>query len=342
MGTRHLVLNLRDQRPAWALPNRVVEALRDDLPDAWRMTVVDAPADGRGDGAGASRQALEAVGDAEAYAGFGVPPEILEAGPRLRWVHSAAAGVGGSLSDAMRRSKVIFTNSAGVHAVPMAEWVIGAVLHFGRGFDVAVRAQAEDRWDKRPFDAAEPPVRELGDQRMGILGYGGIGREVAARAAALGMRVSATRRRPSAPPAGVELITGEGAAHEVASRSDVLAVCLPETEETRGMVSADLLAAMPDGALLINVARGSIVDESALVTALRDGRLRGAALDVTTREPLPADSPLWTFPNILITPHVSATSPRFWDRQMELIRTNLRRYVRGQPLVNEVDRSAGY
>jgi len=342
MGRRHLVLNLRDQRPAWALPDRVVEALRADLPDGWRMTVVDAPADGRGDGAGASREALEAVADAEAYAGFGVPPEILEAGPGLRWVHSAAAGVGGSLSEAMRSSKVMFTNSAGVHAVPMAEWVIGAVLHFGRGFDVAVRAQAARSWDKRPFDAAEPPVRELADQRMGILGFGGIGREVATRAAALGMRVSATRRRPSGSPAGIELITGDGAAHEVAARSDVLVVCLPETDETRGMVSADLLAAIPEGALLINVARGGIVDETALVAALAEGRLRGAALDVTAREPLPEDSPLWGLPNVLITPHVSATSPRFWDRQMELIRTNLRRYFRGEPLVNEVDRAAGY
>ncbi|HEX2188153.1 MAG TPA: D-2-hydroxyacid dehydrogenase [Longimicrobiaceae bacterium] len=306
-----------------------------------------APADGRGDGGGPSPEALAAVRGAEVYLGYGVPPELLRAatGPpegRLRWAHSGAAGVGGSLHPEMLRSEVVLTNSAGIHAEPIADTVLAMALHFARGLDFAVRAQAERRWDKTPWEAPDAPVRELGELTVGVLGLGGIGRAVARSFAALGARVLATRRGDAPGPDGVETLRGSDALGRLLERSDVLVVAVPDTPATRGMLGRAELERLPRGATLVNVARGRVVDEEALVEALREGRLRGAALDVFTREPLSADSPLWDLPNVLVTPHVSGTSHRFWRRETDLVVENLRRYLAGEPLLNVVDKRAGY
>jgi phosphoglycerate dehydrogenase-like enzyme len=237
---------------------------------------------------------------------------------------------------------VVLTNSAGVHAEPMADTVLAMALHFVRGLDFAVRAQAERRWWKAPYEAADTPVRELAECTMGIVGLGGIGAAVARRAVALGMRVVASRRRGSEGPPGVEVFSGAGALERVLERSDVLVLTVPLTEETRGMIGARELARLPPGATVVNVGRGGVLDESALMEALRGGRLRGAALDVFEREPLPAESPLWGLANVLIIPHVSPTSHRFWRRQTDLIVENIQRYLAGRPLRNAVDKRAGY
>lgn len=342
-----LVLNLHDARPVWVLPDWALHEIEEALPAGWAVTVVRAPVDGRGDGGEPSPEALAVVRGAEIYLGYGLSPELLAAGTeppagRLRWVHSAAAGVGGSLFPEMRRSPVILTNSAGIHAPPMAETVLAMILHFARGLDFAVRAQAERRWDKEPFERKETPVREIAGATLGIVGLGGIGCEVAQRAAALGMRVLATRRRPAPAPPGIELLSGENALECLLAASDFLVLTLPETDATRGLIGREELGRLPGGATLINVARGNIVDQEALIEALRSGHLRGAALDVFAREPLPADSPLWELPNVLITPHVSATSRGFWRRETNLILENFRRYLSGKPLRNVVDKEAGY
>ena len=344
---RRLVLNLRDARPLYALPGWVVEEIRAALPDDWELVDVEEPADGRGDGGGASPQVLEAVRGAEVYAGWGVPRDLFAAATeppdgRLRWAHTASAGVGGSLHEAMRASDVVLTNAAGIYAEPMADTVLAMILHFARGLDFAVRAQAERRWDKAPFDAADAPIRELSELTLGILGLGGIGKAVARRGIALGMRVVALRRRPEPGPEGVEVLSGEGGLDRLLRISDVLVVTVPQTAETRAMVGARELALLPEGAVVINVSRGGVVDEEALVEALRGGRLRGAGLDVFAREPLPMESPLWGLPNVLATPHVSGASHRFWRRQTDLVVENLRRYLAGEPLLNTVDKQAGY
>ena len=343
---RRLVVNLNDARPVWTMPEWAVREIRAALPAEWAVVVVAAAADGRGDGGGPSAEALDAVRGAEVYLGYGFPPALWHAASappaRLRWVHSAAAGVGASLYPEMRASPVRLTNSAGVHAVPMAESVLAMILHFARGLDLAVRAQAERRWDKAPFEAADSPLRELGESTLGVVGLGGIGREVARRAHALGMRVLAVKRRPAEPPAGVELRTGEGALEWLLAESDFVLLALPETATTRTLIGAAELALMRPGAVLLNVGRGKVVDEAALADALRVGRLRGAGLDVFAREPLPPESPLWALPSVLVTPHVSATSRRFWRRQTDLIVENLRRYLAGEPLLNVVDKDAGY
>lgn len=340
---RRLVINLRDRRPIWAIPPWAVDEIRAALPDGWECVVVDAYADGTGDGRGAGSEAVEAAHGAEIYLGWGVPREVLAAaGDTLRWAHSASAGVGGVLYPEMVASDVILTNSAGTHAEPIADTVLAMILHFARGFDFAVRAQAERRWDKSPWDGADAPVRELAGSTVGLLGLGGIARAVARRASALGMRVVATRRSSTDGPPGVEVLAGEGALDRLLAVSHYLVVTVPSTPRTEGMIGARELALLPAGAVVINVSRGDVIDEAALVDALRGGRLRGAGLDVFRREPLEPGSALWTLPNTLLLPHVSGTSHGFWRRETDLIVGIVRRYLAGEPLLNTVDKQAGY
>ena len=289
---------------------------------------LDEPVSSRGDGATTvSGEALEAVRDAEIYVGTGFPRDLLRAAKRLRWVHTGAAGVRSLLYPEMVASDVVLTNSAGIHAEPMAETILAMMLYFSRGLDFALKSQARGEWDQRPFETADSPVGEISGRTIGIIGYGGIGREIARRAEALGMRILRTRRDP------VDAILRD---------SDFVVVALPSTPETHHMIGAEQLALMKNSAVLINVARGEVIDEAALIRTLHSGALRGAALDVFEKEPLSADSPLWRLENVLILPHVSATTTRFWERQADLIVENIGRYQRGEPLRNVVDKQRGY
>jgi D-2-hydroxyacid dehydrogenase (NADP+) len=344
---RRMVVDLRERRPIWDMPGWVLAEIRAALPDDWEMVAIPEPADSRGDGGRVAPAVLEAVRGAEVYLGYGVPPELFEAATappegRLRWVHSGSAGVGGALHPEMRASDVVLTNSAGIHAEPIADTVLAMLLHFARGLDWAAAQQRERRWSQDPFLAAGAPVRELSESTLGIVGLGGIGRAVARRGVALGMRVVATRRRSAEGLDGVEVFAGDDALERILPISDFLVVAAPMTDDTRGMIGARELSRLPSHAVVVNVARGGIVDEEALVAALRDGRLRGAGLDVFAREPLPEDSPLWTMPNVLVTPHVSGVTHRFWRRETELIVENVRRWLDGRPLLNIVDKQAGY
>jgi phosphoglycerate dehydrogenase-like enzyme len=321
----------------------MVDRLREILPAGWELIDVAAPVSGRGDGGGVSEEALSAIRGAEIYFGLGLPRELLLAGieaHRLRWIHTGAAGVASLLHPELVASDIVLTNSAGIHAGPIAETVLAMMLHFTRGIDQAVRAQQQCRWAADVFESGDGTVRELAGATLGIVGYGGIGRALARRARALDMRVVALRRS-AAQDDVVEMMMGDGALEQLLGMSDIVALTVPATPETRGMIGAPELARMRPGAVLINVARGSIVQEAALVDSLRSGRLR-AALDVFAAEPLPAESPLWRMRNVLITPHVSATSPRYWEREGELISDNLGRYLAGRELRNVVDAAAGY
>lgn len=344
MPKRRMVVNLRERRPMWDAPRWALDEIRGALPDGWECAVIHEAVDGTGDGGrGASPAVLDAVRGAEVYLGYGIPRELFSvAADTLRWAHSAAAGIGGSLYPEMLASNVVLTNSAGIHAEPISETVMAMVLHFARGIDWAVRAQREHRWWKAPYEAADSPVREAGGSTLGLLGLGGIGSAVARRARALGMHVVATRRSSPEGPEGVEVLTGEGALGRLLRRADFLVVAVPQTRETEGMIGARELALLPPHAVVINVARGGVIDEPALVAALRSGALRGAGLDVFATEPLPAASPLWDLPNTLILPHVSGTSHRFWRREADLIVENVRRWLAGEPLLNTVDKQAGY
>ncbi|MEJ2540629.1 MAG: D-2-hydroxyacid dehydrogenase [Gemmatimonadota bacterium] len=342
----HVVVDLNDQRPIWRQPAWFAEELRRALPEDWTLSVLETPSEGTGDGSTRVHpEVLDAVADARVYMGFGIASQVLEAAPKLEWVHSGSAGVTSSLTPEMlRRREVVFTNTAGVHGPPMAEAALGMILHFFRGFDLAVRNQADRRWNTAPFYAADAPLRELSESTVGILGLGGVGGEVAWRCRALGARVLGLRQNAGPGPKGVEVVHGADGLDLLLSQSDALVVTAPDTPRTRGLLDAAALDRMKPGAVLVNVARGSIVDEEALVECLRDGRLRGAGLDVFDSEPLPADSPLWTLPNVLITPHVSPVTRHFWRREADLVLHNLRCLVEGrvEAMRNVVDRDAGY
>jgi phosphoglycerate dehydrogenase-like enzyme len=339
-----LVIDMAGAPPVWAIPPWAEEEIRRALPAGWDVTVVPAAPDAPDDRPSAA--ALEAVRGAEIYLGMGVPRELFRAATaepdRLRWVHTGAAGVGSALFPEMLASPVVLTNSAGVMGHPMAETIMAMVLYFARGLDRAVASMRTRTWSKDAIYDPAAGVREVSDATIGVIGLGGIGRQVAARAHALGMRVLATRRSPGGSEDGVELLHGRAGLLTLLAESDYVVLTLPATPASRGLIGPAELARMKPGAVLVNVARGSTVDEEALVEGLRAGRLRGAGLDVFAQEPLPPESPLWDLTNVLILPHVSAVTPRYWRRETDLILDNLRRYLAGKPLRNVVDKAQGY
>ncbi len=340
-----LVVDMNDQRPIWARPDWFERELRAELPDDWSLAMLDAPAEGTGDGSAAAHPSvLEAVEDAEVYMGFGIHPDVIAAGPGIRWVHSGSAGVGSSITQELRDRDPVFTNTAGVHGPPMAETVLGMLLHFFRGFDFAVANQRRAAWDTEPFYAADSPIRELSESTVGIIGYGGIGRELGRRLTALGARVIGLRRTSAEDEDGVEMVTGEHGLDRILRHSDAVVVTAPDTPDTRGMIDADAFVRMKPDAVLVNVARGAIVDQEALIDALRERRIRGAGLDVFTDEPLPDDCPLWSLDNVLVTPHVSCVTDHFWRRETDLILHNLGAWIAGDVahMRNVVDLDAGY
>lgn len=341
-----VVVDLNDQRPVWSQPSWFAGELRAALPSAWTLAVMDTPSEGTGDGSTAAHpDVLREVADARVYMGFGIAEEVLRAAPALEWVHTGSAGVGSSLTPEMLRRDLVFTNSAGIHGPPMAEAVVGMILHFSRGFDFAQANKLRRAWDTDPFYAPDAPLRELSASTVGVLGLGGIGREVAWRCAALGAEVLGLKRSPGGDiPEGVRPLHGEEGLSTLLAESDYLVVTAPDTPETRGMLDEDAFARMKEGAVYVNVARGRIADEEALVGALRSGRLRGAGLDVFAREPLPEASPLWEMENVLLTPHVSPVTDRFWRREADLVLHNLRCLVDGRTaeMRNVVDKRAGY
>jgi phosphoglycerate dehydrogenase-like enzyme len=343
MSRKLLIWMYSPDYPLWSMPDSALERIRRTLPAEWRVHSVRVPLQARGDGVReAPSELLAGISEAEVYIGFGLQREAFLRAQRLRWVHSGAAGVGGSLFPELLDSDVMLTNSASLHAAPLAEWAVGAILHFARGFDIAEAGKAERVWRYDQLAGAGSPVHEISGRTLGILGFGGIGRAVGGNASALGMRVIALRRHPGRKPGWVDRLWGPDGLRELLAASDYVAITLPETRSTRDMLGAAELADMKRGAVLINLSRGAIVTEAALIASLREGHLRGAALDVFTTEPLPAESPLWGMENVLITPHTGAITDRFWERETALIETNIRRYLAGDPLVNRVDKRKGY
>ncbi len=342
---RRFIIDMFSSRdPSWCMPEADVDRVRGTLPSDWELLRLREEADGSGDGGtGVTPERIEALEDAEVYCGFGIPSELFEATAKLRWVHSGSAGVGGSLHGAILEGDVIFTNSAGTHGVPVAEHALAMMFYFARGFDQLQVGRGAPRWTRDRVTGFDSPIGELTDSVVGILGYGGIGREVGRRAKGLGMQVWATARNPrAAKPPSVDRLFGPTDLTEVLAGSDYVVVALPHTDETDGLIGATELAAMKDTAVLINVARGRIIDEDALIDVLKRRKIRGAGLDVYQKEPLPSYSPLWEFDNVCLTPHMAGVSPRFWERETELIIENVQRYLDGEPMLNVVNKQAGY
>lgn len=285
------------------------------------------------------QERLRLAGQAEVWFGWGLSREMLAGARRLRWIQTTSAGVDRLLFDELRRSPILVTNASGVYSVPIAEQVLGMMLALARGLHVCVREQSQDRW---PGPALRGKMDVLEGGTCVILGLGDIGTEVARRAKAFDMKVLGIRRRPTEKPPFVDELLGPDRMAEALARADYLVVALPLTPVTRHIIDAQALSVMKPSAYVFNVGRGALIDEGALIEALREGRLAGAGLDVFETEPLPEDSPLYRLDNVIITPHSAGGGPRNREKLLDLFCRNLRRYLAGEPLLNVVDKEAGY
>jgi phosphoglycerate dehydrogenase-like enzyme len=280
---------------------------------------------------------------------------LLARAPHLAWVHSATSGVERALTPASRERRLVVTNARGVFSRPIAEYVMMMILGVSRRLPQLLELQRERTW--QPLEGAE-----LRDVTVGIVGLGSIGRAVGALATAFGCRVVAVRRRPERAegdrPASdpseaggddrsfgevmLDRVGGPDTLPELLGESDFIVLAAPLTPETEDMINAETLAMVKPGAWLINVARGRLIDERALIRALREGPLGGAVLDTFRDEPLPPMSSFYDLPNVIVTPHTAWSSGRVLDRSVELFCDNLRRFAKGEPLLNVVDPAAGY
>jgi phosphoglycerate dehydrogenase-like enzyme len=281
-------------------------------------------------------RALALAPQAEVIVAWQIPQAMLDRATVLKWIHSTAAGVDGLLSPAVTSGRVTLTSSVGIHTIGLPEHIMAMILAFARRLHIAVRNQARHRWDRAPSIG-----EEIHGKVLGILGLGSIGRSLAARATAFGMRVIGTKRTVE-PLADVDRVFPPSGTDEVLRESDYLAIILPLTPETRGLVDRRALTLMRRSAVLINVGRGPVVVEAALIEALQARTIAGACLDVFEREPLPVDSPLYDMENVIITPHVSGASVKSLDRAIPLFCDNLRRYLDGALMRNVVDPARGY
>jgi len=259
---------------------------------------------------------------------------LLAKAPRVRWVHSRSAGVENILFPALVEGAVVVTNARGAYSRSLAEWAMAGVLFFAKDLRRLLRSQAEGRWD-----VFEP--EEIAGRTLGIVGYGDIGRAVARYARALGMRVLALRRRPEPDEVAHEVLGPDGL-NELMRRSDYVILAAPLTPDTRGLVGREAIAAMKPSGVLVNVGRGPVVDEAALVEALTARRIRGAALDVYEQEPLPAGHPLYSLDNVLLSPHSADNVPGWRESAVDVFVEHVKLFRDGQPLRNVVDKAHGY
>ena len=268
-----------------------------------------------------------------------IAPERLANAKRLQWLQTFGAGVDWLLTPSLRgREELQVTNARGIHAQPIAEHVIGLVLAFSRQLHRAVRQQSARVWQSAELQAG---VTTLSGATLGLVGLGAIGRRIAPIAGALGMRVIALKRLPGSAP-GVERLFGPGQLSPFLKEAEYIVNTLPLTAETRGYFGPQEFAAMRSDAVFINVGRGATVQTEALLRALQSGSIAGAGLDVTDPEPLPADHPLWSLDNVILTPHYAGSHPGYVQRASAIFLENLARFVAGNQLSNLVDKHAGY
>ena len=325
-----ILICIHSQFAMWNVPSSHVERLRRAFPQHEFLHAID------------DEQGVALIADADAAFMGTIQREQLAAAAKLRWIHSPAAGVGGMLFPEMLASPVVITNSRGMSANTIGEHVIAVTLALFRHLPHAFRSQQAREWAQDAIGLAGH--RSLSGSRVLIVGLGAIGSAVAGRMNALGAHVIGVRRHGTSgvPVDGVMTIETPDRLHALLPHADVVVISAPHTRDTRGLIGRAALEAMRPDAILVNVSRGQLVDEGALIAALESNRIGGAALDVFKEEPLPPDSPFWRLPNVLITPHTSGFSPNHWDAATALFGENLRRYGTGQPLLNVVDKVQGY
>jgi phosphoglycerate dehydrogenase-like enzyme len=325
-----VVLHYRLKEVRWNIADADLAALRARFPSVTFVSVED------------DATLPAALADAEVYSGWNFPPEAFSLAPKLRWINSASAGVEANLFPALVESEVILTNAAGLHSVNIPEHCLAMMLSLARNFPTAQRLQEKHEWNRWAVIAGNGGIRELAGSNLAVIGAGAIGLGIVKLGAALDMRVRVLRRRPGEPVPGAEAVVGPQDLHALLGWADFVVLAAPLTAETTGMIDAAAVAAMRSSTIFVNVGRGELVDDDALIAALQAGGIAAAGLDVFREEPLPADSPYWALENALLTPHVSGYRPDFFARIVAMFEANLARWVRGEPLVNVVDKRLGY
>jgi len=279
------------------------------------------------------------IADADVMLGWRITAEVFACARRLRWIQFGSAGIDHTIFPELLASDVILTTLGGIHTRVVAEHVIALMLALSRRLDLAARLQLERRYDRAEIAST---ADELAGKTLGIIGLGRIGLNIARLAKAFEMRVAGTKRVLEGKLANLDRVFRSSEYRKVLPISDYLVLVVPLTGETRALLGREEIGMMKDGARLINVARGAMVDHEALGEALRSGKLRGAALDVFPEEPLPPESPLYDLPNVIITPHTAGSHPGYAESAAEVFRRNLEAFVSGGEMVNMYERGRGY
>jgi phosphoglycerate dehydrogenase-like enzyme len=327
---RRLLICVRHPFDQWNAPLWFSERLRSALP---QIEIVHLP-----DYTGVDEEIVRA----EIVIAWSIRPEQIAAAKKLQWIHCPAAAVHQLIFPELVNSNVILTNAREVHGPVVAEHVIALIFALAKKIPGSVRLQEKHIWGQQILWDELPRVREVAGATVGLVGLGSIGRAVAKSARALSMRVIAVREHPEKGREGADAVFSPAQIDEIFRQSDYVVLAAPVTASTTAIASAERLALMKPDACLINVGRGPLVDEPAIIAALRGKKMGGAALDVFPQEPLAADSPLWDAPNLLITPHTAALTDKLWERHYALFSENLRRYLNGEPLLAVVDKQKGY
>jgi len=281
--------------------------------------------------------------DAEIAMTVMLRPEQFRLAKKLRWIHSSAAAIHQLLFPELVNSNVLLTNGRDVHGPAVAEQAMGVIFALAKRIPQDVRFQQRRVWGQMTIWREYSGPQELAGLTLGIVGLGAIGRNLARHAACFGMKVVAVREHADLPkPDFVEQIFPSSRLNAMLAVADYVVIAAPVTPSTQAMIGHEQLAAMKPNAFLLNVSRGALVDESALIQTLQLRKIAGAGLDVFEKEPLPDDSPLWDMENVLITPHTAGMNAKMWEQQFELFSENIRRYLAGQPLLALVDKKAGY
>jgi phosphoglycerate dehydrogenase-like enzyme len=325
-----LLIALYHRFQPWIAPLWFSERLREDFP---QLEVVQLPN---------YERISEEIVDAELAIAWSLRGDQITAAKKLRWIHSTAAAVHGLMSPELQANDIVLTNARAVHGPVVAEHAMALVFALAKRLPEAAKFQSQRHWAQQEICETAPRPRELRDATMVIVGFGSIGTSLAKLARALGMRVIGVREHPQKGSELADAMHGFAELNRALSEGDFVVLATPVTEKTRHLMNAERLEHLKSDAYLVNVGRGVLIDEAALQHALRAHRIAGAALDVTTEEPLPPGSPLWTMENVFVTPHTAGYAEKMWARHYDSYTENLRRYLAGKPLLWTVDKNAGY
>ena len=325
-----LLIVLHHRFHLWQAPNWFVERLRRDFYD---LNVVQLSS---------YERVQDEIADAEIVIGWSLRGEQIQAARKLKWIHSTATAVHALMSDELRSSDIVVTNARNVHGPVVAEHALALCFALAKRLPQAMRYQQQRKWAQQELWEGIPRPRELRGATITILGLGGIGRPLASMAKGIGMRVVGVRDHPERPVENVDAIHGVDQLDHALRSGDFVVLALPVTPGTERLMNAQRLLQLKPSAYLINVGRGILIDEPALISALQRQAFAGAALDVTTEEPLAPESPLWELENVLLTPHIAGFTEQMWERHYEAFAQNLRWFITGEELLWVVDKRRGH